>query len=161
MTRQAGVYETKLLGRRRNIIVDYVDGEGEATTREIAPFALRGTVGATGRYKVTHIEARCLTAKARRTFRIDRVRAMADALTGEEISIERWLATLDTAEPVLVTSEPTERPTSDPQIEYVEVRRGPRWRWLIILLLVGYAIGRYRLIRWALRAAGQHWGLWL
>ncbi|WP_337137678.1 hypothetical protein [Sphingomonas aquatica] len=52
-------------------------------------------------------------------------------------------------------------PTTVPVTEQLVVRRGPRWRWLIILLVIGYVIGRYRLIRWALRAAGQHWGLWL
>ncbi|WP_066651746.1 WYL domain-containing protein [Sphingomonas sp. CCH10-B3] len=158
---QAGEYEATVIGGVRNIIVDYVDGEGVASTREIVPFKLRGTINTAQKFKILYIEARCLTAKANRTFRVDRLRSIADARTGEMLSLDDWLKAVQIKDPVAITLDRAVEAPVTPQVEYVQVRRGPRWRWLIILLMIGYVIGRYRLIRWALRAAGQHWGLWL
>lgn len=161
MAIQAGEYEADVIGGVRNIIIDYVDGEGVSTTREIIPFQLRGDINDAQKFNITHIEARCLIAKARRTFRVDRLRSIADARTGEEYTLNEWLKTLQIKDPVPISLVPAKPELLPSQIEYIQVLRGPRWRWLIILLLVGYAIGRYRLLRWALKAAGQHWGLWL
>lgn len=161
MAIEAGEYEAVVVGGIRNIIIDYVDGEGASTTREIVPIRLRGDINAAQKFSVTHIDARCLTARAQRTFRVDRLKSIADARTGEELSLNEWLKTLQIKDPVATSLAPVRSNAVEPQIEYVQVRRGPRWRWLIILLVIGYVIGRYRLIRWALRAAGQHWGLWL
>lgn len=161
MTLPHGVYERTLIGRVRKILIDYVDVNGVATTREIVPFMVRGEIGESQTLIVTHVHARCLTAKARRTFRVDRIEAMEDSETGETLTLLPWLRSLEMGAPIPTKLDAPVHDTSEPQIEYVEIRRGPRWRWLIILLVVGYVIGRYRLIRWALRAAGLHWGLWL
>lgn len=133
------------------VLIHYVDAQGDRTVREIRPLALEGHLeGHT--FSAQCIEAHCYSAKATRTFRIDRIQELADPRSGEVLDLIPWLQGLPMAGPL--------RAEEVEATDAVAPRR-QFWRWLILALTIGYAIGRFRLIRWGLHAAGKKWGLWL
>lgn len=137
-------------------IIDYVDAGGEASTRRIVPQLLSGDLNGS-RLDVTHIDAHCLKAKAGRTFRVDRIRSVCDPDTGEQLALLDWLQRLE-----LGPVQQDEREALQPATEATPAPR-PRspWRWIVAALLIGYAMGRLRLIHILLVATHLQWGRWL
>ncbi|RUN77302.1 WYL domain-containing protein [Sphingomonas sp. TF3] len=141
---------------QRKVIIDYVDANGEESRRTIVPLLIAGSF-AGGRLDVLYVEARCLTAKAKRTFRIDRIRELSDAATGEVLDLLEWARGLEVGPLSLVDeAEPVEEITSAARV------RSPSRLWLVAaMLLAGYLIGRFRILHLLLVATHMHWGRWL
>lgn len=142
--------------RAAHVIIRYVDAQGDLSVREILPLALEGSVeGKT--FNAEYILSHCYLAKASRTFRIDRIRELADAKSGEILDLIEWLGSL----PMTGPPQSAEAAPADADAITPEKRAPLRWKLLVLIFVIGYAIGRFRLIRLALHAAGKHWGLWL
>lgn len=143
----------RITGRAPAVIIEYTDSAGEQSVRQIAPLAIGGKLNGS-EFLAEYVIARCKKARAQRTFRCERIDTIADAKSGELIGLARWLQSLDLApiEPYELGDELSEPPAEPVQ---TIVRRGFRLRWVLIALLVGYAIGRWRIIR--LVAIAMHW----
>jgi predicted DNA-binding transcriptional regulator YafY len=138
---------------QRKVIIDYVDANGEASRRTIVPLVIAGSF-AGGRLDVLYIEARCLTANATRTFRIDRIQELSDAATGEVLDLLEWARGLEVGPLSLADqAEPAEQTTA------AVGARSSSHLWLLAAALVaGYLIGRFRILHVLLVATHQHWG---
>lgn len=139
-----------------SVIIRYVDAQGDPSVREIRPIALEGEFSGKA-FKARCVIAHCYSAKATRTFRVDRIQELADAKTGEVRDVNEWIGSLP------MSGQPRDDValTSSETFEIVQPRPTIPWKLLLAVLVIGYAIGRFRLIRWALHAAGKKWGLWL
>lgn len=144
----------------RRVLIEYEDAQGVKSERIVVPLALAGNDGA-NIFNAVHLFARCETARAQRTFRLDRIIAMADASTGEVITLRRWLDTLQLGDAEPQEGFEPEAPPSEAIVATGRRRRGVGVSWVLLALSTGYLIGRFRLVRWILRSLHQHWGLWL
>lgn len=161
------------------MLILYMDGQGDASEREIIPLALVSDRESRGGFRARYMIAHCETARASRTFRLDRIHALADATTGEELNLWTWLNTLPLGPAHDFTWEEThERPpgpvrTEAPRAIQVHdivgpdtspihaTRRKRRWKLILLLFVLGYAIGRLRLIRAVILLTHYRHGLWL
>ncbi len=163
-------------GQRRLFLV-YNDMFGADSQREIMPTGFAGVRikrRASGDIDdtVEKILAYCFLRKEARTFNIASIKGLADAETGETISDpQRWAEEnynpIGGYSPARNASEPQSlppgpRPLPTPEAEAVVPI--PRWgkaKAIMWSLLVGYLIGRTRVIPWVLGLLNQHWGRWL
>lgn len=144
-------------GSSRALLLEYTDGNGAMTRRTVEPVALLLPDSGKLNLGQSYIYARCRDKRGMRQFRLDRVTALADARTGELLELDAWLDSLQLgpATPWNEIGEGAAIPALPP------ARPARRVRWIILALLMGYAIGRLRLIRMLLLALDQHAGLWL
>jgi len=83
-------------GEARRSYITYRDAKGQASGRVIVPLAVQGRISLGPRsFSVTHIDARCETKKAKRTFRVDRIEEIADFETGEVMTLTTWASRLN------------------------------------------------------------------
>lgn len=127
----------------RPMLISYNDAHGEHSKREIVPISLEGHRTATG-VKIAVIHARCAAARARRSFRVDRIEELIDAETGEQIEdVAAWLAAMvpggypERQRDVAVGIEP--RPAQSEERE-LQARSGCGLIWWMMAALVIAAV---------------------
>lgn len=143
------------------VLIDYVDAQGATSRRTVAPVALILPDSGRPKHDNSYLYARCSSARRMRQFRLDRIQAVADPRSGELYpNVAAWLDTVQVGpvEPWGDVAAPN--PPADAAIQYVTVEV-TRWRPIIATLLLGYAIGRLRLIPMILQALDLGWGSWL
>lgn len=148
----------RVVGRPGPVVIEYSDAEGEDSTREIVPLEVGGNAH-NDEFFVTYLIAQCRQARARRTFRIDRIRSIANAATGEVIELSSWVRSLELGPVEPGDRKPVESGNHDNGRR--EQRFGLKKRWVIVALLVGYAIGRWRLARMVALMLHWHWARWI
>lgn len=145
----------EIVGRSDLLLIEYVDGAGASSSREVLPLSLEGEDTSPTRFEPSYLEAFCHLRNDHRTFRLDRIRSIGSATTGEMLDLPTWLNSLRLGPPVQIDEQHTEEFDEQPVI------RGWGWRWLIGALLVGYALGRWRMVSRILTEFGFSWGKWL
>ncbi|WP_375382277.1 WYL domain-containing protein [uncultured Sphingomonas sp.] len=146
-------------GTATAVLLEYVDGKDDRSLRTVMPLAI--LVGDGKRTLAnTYLQARCSVAKATRSFRLDRVQDMSDPKTGEVFTPIDWMATLNLSEgqPFTWAEDADERPAT-PSI--VPTSRWLVWRVALCAVVIGYLIGRLRLLHAVLHLFGVHQARWL
>lgn len=158
-------------GTAVHVSLEYIDGAGDLSRRTVLPLGIiTNDIGRTTA-SATYLHAKCSIAKAPRTFRIDRVQSISDPATGEVIDVIPWLQSLQLGEAKPWTWDDDldfmqgggEEADSDPG-DANPLPSGHSWQKLKLAGyagVVGYLIGRLRVIPWLLERFHQHWGLWL
>lgn len=148
------IHRIEGLASRRRILLDYVDADRKSSHREIVPFELCGEVRE-GQAFATMINAYCLSRRANRSFRVDRIVSVGDAETGEILDTDEWVDHLAAGATF---------PSEDSDVAGDPPRSEPARRSLAALFwcaVLGYIIGRTRVIGVVLAHFHQHWGVWL
>ena len=81
----------------RRVFIHYSDAKGDVSHRIIQPLFVRGDVDPDDtdpQFTVSKVDARCETARAKRTFLISRIEHVADFETGEIMTTGDWVKSL-------------------------------------------------------------------
>lgn len=148
-----------IAGSAKRIMIEYVDADGEASSREIMPIWLGGTQSNAKTFNATHLEAHCYTRRSHRTFLLRRIQSVSDPRTGEVFEVAEWFKALQLGDLLPLEGR---APAANETVEPAAASRvgfGPRS--IAVAILIGYMIGRLRIIQWLLALSHQKWGRWL
>ncbi len=128
------------------VLINYIDADGDDTLRKILP---RSVESASDGGSPVYLRAHCYKARAARTFRLDRIQAVADAGTGEVIELADWLRSFDLEK--LPAAFPAEEVQSAvvPQAWSPRLALSQRWRaarGYLVAMLIGLAVGHWQVL---------------
>jgi len=120
-----------------------------------------GTMTNADLFTGSYLHARCSIAKSLRTFRFDRIESISHPGTGELLDLASWAGSLQLGE-----AKPWGGGEVDEEAELSSPVPSTGTRMQIakavaLAVAAGYALGRWRLIRWGLKLLGIKTGLWL